>query len=75
MGNAGSNQPVSHHHGSTVSREHRHSKDHPPSSPGKEGQAFIFDKRPPSQKFVFQSSHEEEESYFAKVISIVQVSK
>lgn len=66
MGNAGSNQPVSHHHGNTVSREHRHSKDHPPSSPGKEGQVFIFDKKP-SQKLVFQSSHEEEEPYFAKV--------
>lgn len=68
MGNAGSNQPVGHHHSTTVSREHRHSKDHPPPSPGKEGQAFVFDKKP-SQKLVFQSSHEEEESYFAKVIS------
>ncbi|RLU22822.1 hypothetical protein DMN91_005100 [Ooceraea biroi] len=67
MGNAGSNQPVSHHHGSSVrDREHRHSKDHPPPSPGKEGQAFVFDKKP-SQKLVFQSSHEEEESYFTKV--------
>lgn len=68
MGNAGSNQPVSHHHGSTVrdNREHRHSKDHPPPSPGKEGQAFVFDKKP-SQKIVFQSSHEEEEAYFTKV--------
>ncbi|KAL6260405.1 5'-AMP-activated protein kinase subunit beta-1 isoform X1 [Pogonomyrmex barbatus] len=65
MGNAGSNQPVSHHHGTTISREHRHSKDHPPASPGKEGQAFVFDKKP-SQKLVFQSSNEEEESYFAK---------
>ncbi|XP_011871897.1 PREDICTED: 5'-AMP-activated protein kinase subunit beta-2 isoform X1 [Vollenhovia emeryi] len=65
MGNAGSNQPVGHHHGTTVSREHRHSKDHPPPSPGKEGQAFVFDKKP-SQKLVFQSSHEEEEPYFAK---------
>ncbi|XP_020291173.1 5'-AMP-activated protein kinase subunit beta-1 [Pseudomyrmex gracilis] len=63
MGNAGSNQPVSHH--GTVSREHRHNKDHPPPSPGKDGQAFVFDKKP-SQKLVFQSSHEEEEPYFAK---------
>jgi len=69
MGNAGSNQPVSHHHNSTVSRdnrEHRHNKDLPPSSPGKEGQAFVFDKKP-VQKIVFQSSHEEEETYFTKV--------
>lgn len=65
MGNAGSNQPVI-HHGNAVNREHRH-KDHPPSSPGKEGQVFIFDKKP-SQKIVFQSSHEEEESYFTKVM-------
>lgn len=68
MGNAGSNQPVGHHHGTTVNREHRHNKDHPPPSPGKEGQAFVFDKKS-SQKLVFQSSHEEEEPYFAKVIS------
>ncbi|XP_077273758.1 5'-AMP-activated protein kinase subunit beta-1 [Temnothorax americanus] len=65
MGNAGSNQPVGHHHGTTVNREHRHGKDHPPPSPGKEGQAFVFDKKP-SQKLVFQSSNEEEEPYFAK---------
>nr|XP_034187615.1 5'-AMP-activated protein kinase subunit beta-1 [Osmia lignaria]XP_034187616.1 5'-AMP-activated protein kinase subunit beta-1 [Osmia lignaria]XP_034187617.1 5'-AMP-activated protein kinase subunit beta-1 [Osmia lignaria]XP_034187618.1 5'-AMP-activated protein kinase subunit beta-1 [Osmia lignaria] len=65
MGNAGSNQPVGHHHSSSTSREHRHIKEHPPPSPGKEGQAFVFDKKP-SQKLVFQSSHEEEEPYFAK---------
>lgn len=69
MGNAGSNPPVGHHHGSIANRDRRHSKDQPPPSPGKEGQAFIFDKRP-SQKLVFQSSNEEEESYFSKVISI-----
>ena len=66
MGNAGSNQPVN-HHGSAIAREsHRHSKDHPPPSPTKEGQAFVFAKKP-SQKLVFQSSNEEEEPYFTKV--------
>lgn len=69
MGNAGSNQPVSHHHSSNTSREHRHVKEYPPPSPGKEGHAFVFDKKP-SQKLVFQSSHEDEESYFAKVFLI-----
>ena len=68
MGNAGSNQPVSHHHSSNTSRE-RHVKEYPPPSPGKEGHAFVFDKKP-SQKLVFQSSHEDEESYFAKVFLI-----
>lgn len=66
MGNAGSNQPVGHHHSSNTTREHRHAKEYPPPSPGKEGQAFIFDKKI-NQKLVFQSSHEEEEPYFAKV--------
>ncbi|XP_076655011.1 5'-AMP-activated protein kinase subunit beta-1 [Halictus rubicundus] len=65
MGNAGSNHPVGHHHGGSSGREHRHTKEHPPPSPGKEGQAFVFDKKP-SQKLVFQSSHEDEEPYFAK---------
>ncbi|XP_046738279.1 5'-AMP-activated protein kinase subunit beta-1 isoform X1 [Diprion similis] len=66
MGNAGSHAPG--HHSSSVVREghHRHGKDHPPSSPGKDGQAFIFDKKP-SQKLVFQSSHDEEEPYYTKV--------
>lgn len=68
MGNAGSNHPVG-HHSSSSSREHRHTKEHPPPSPGKEGQAFVFDKKP-SQKLVFQSSHEDEEPYYAKVCSI-----
>ncbi|XP_076239979.1 5'-AMP-activated protein kinase subunit beta-2-like [Calliopsis andreniformis] len=63
MGNAGSNQPVSHHHGGSTGREHRHTKEHPPPSPGKEGQAFVFDKKP-SQKLVLQSS--EEEPYYAR---------
>lgn len=66
MGNAGSNQPVSHHHGNVASREHRRNKDHPPPSPGKEGQAFVFDKKP---SLLFHSSQEEEESYFTKVTS------
>lgn len=65
MGNAGSNHPVGHHHGGSSARDHRHTKDHPPPSPGKEGQAFVFDKKP-SQKLVFQSSHEDEEPYFTK---------
>ncbi|XP_033225042.1 5'-AMP-activated protein kinase subunit beta-1 isoform X2 [Belonocnema kinseyi] len=68
MGNAGSNQPVGHHHGSNTSRDsyhHRYSKDHPPPSPNKDDQAFIFDKKA-NQKIVFQSSHEEEEPYFTK---------
>ncbi|XP_015115610.1 5'-AMP-activated protein kinase subunit beta-1 [Diachasma alloeum] len=66
MGNAGSNQQVGHHHGSTVTKDtHRHSKEQPPPSPSKEGQAFTFAKKP-SQKLVFQSSHEEEEPYFTK---------
>lgn len=66
MGNAGSNQPVN--HGNQIVREtHRHSKEHTrPSSPGKDGQAFTFSKKP-SPKLVFQSSQEEEEPYFTKV--------
>lgn len=66
MGNAGSNQTVS--HGSISSRDsHRLTKDHPPPSPVKnEGQAFVFDKKP-NQKLVLQSSNEEEEPYYSKV--------
>lgn len=52
MGNAGS--------GGSRDRQ----KSDPPHSPSKEDQAFVFDKKP--NKLVFQSSHEEEEPYFAK---------
>lgn len=64
MGNAGSNQPVNHHAGNS-SYHRRLSRDHPPPSPSKEGQPFVFDKAP-NQKHVFQS-HEEDETYFTKV--------
>ncbi|XP_032452487.1 5'-AMP-activated protein kinase subunit beta-2 isoform X2 [Nasonia vitripennis] len=70
MGNAGSNQPVSHHHSASSHREvhNRHSKEHhPPPSPGKDGQAFVFDKKP-NKNIVFQSSNEEEEPYFTKEV-------
>ncbi|KAI4489586.1 hypothetical protein M0802_011023 [Mischocyttarus mexicanus] len=63
MGNAGSNQAVSHSH-NHPGRD-RHGKEHAPSSPGKEGQAFVFDKKP-DQKLVFQSSNEEDEPYYTK---------
>lgn len=55
MGNAGSNVRERHKPGELVA----------PPSPSKEGQAFIFDKKP-NPKLVFQSSHEEDETYFAK---------
>lgn len=66
MGNAGSNQTVSHSH--TSGRDHRHGKEHAPPSPGKESQAFVFDKKS-NQKLIFQSSHEEEEPYYTKVFN------
>lgn len=65
MGNAGSNQTVGHGH---TSGRDRHTKEHAPPSPGKEGQAFVFDKKP-NQKLVFQSSHEEGEPYYTKVLN------
>lgn len=69
MGNAGSNQAVS--HGSSVIKEtHRHSKEHPPSSPNKDGRAITFANKP-NPKLVFQSSNDEEESYFSKVIASI----
>jgi len=55
MGNAGSNTRDRHKSGDAIA----------PSSPGKDGQAFVFDKKP-NTKLVFQSSHEEEEPYYAK---------
>ncbi|KAJ8926402.1 hypothetical protein NQ314_021188 [Rhamnusium bicolor] len=56
MGNAGS---------SGVHRERQKSSDTAPSSPLKEGQAFIFDKKP-ENKLHLQSSQEDEDSYFSK---------
>lgn len=53
MGNASSNTRDRHKSGDTIV----------PSSPGKDGQAFVFDKKP---KLVFQSSHDEEEPYYTK---------
>ncbi|KAK0079512.1 hypothetical protein PV325_001165 [Microctonus aethiopoides] len=64
MGNAGSNQAVS-HSSSVVKETHRHSKEHPPSSPNKDGRAITFANKP-NPKLVFQSSNDEEESYFSK---------
>ncbi|XP_057327920.1 5'-AMP-activated protein kinase subunit beta-1 [Microplitis mediator] len=65
MGNASSNQP-GHHHGSAITKDtHRQSKDHPPPSPGRDGQAFTFSKKP-NKKLVFQTSNEEEEPYLSK---------
>ncbi|GLH12209.1 hypothetical protein R5R35_008831 [Gryllus longicercus] len=55
MGNAGSN----------TRERHKPGENMPPSSPGKDSQAFVFDKKP-SPKLVFQSSNEEEEPYFSK---------
>lgn len=55
MGNAGSNTRDRHKSGDAIA----------PSSPGKDDQAFVFDKKP-NPKLVFQSSHEEEEPYYAK---------
>ncbi|XP_046388891.1 5'-AMP-activated protein kinase subunit beta-1 [Ischnura elegans] len=53
MGNAGSNSRDRHKSGDGM----------PPSSPGKDGQAFIFDKKP--NKLVIQNSNEDEEAYYA----------
>lgn len=66
MGNAGSNQPVIHHSSQVVKEPHRHSKEHHPPSPGKDGQAFTFAKKP-NPKLVFQSSQDEDDTYFSKV--------
>ncbi|XP_066598387.1 5'-AMP-activated protein kinase subunit beta-2 [Prorops nasuta] len=65
MGNASSNQPVGHHQVSTSSREYRNSRENPLVSPSKEGQAFVFDKKP-GRKLVFQSSHDDDDAYFGK---------
>lgn len=55
MGNAGS---------SGAPRERQKSGDTAPSSPSKEGQAFIFDKK--IEKLNFQGLQEDEEPYFTK---------
>lgn len=56
MGNAGS---------SGAPRERQKSGDTAPSSPSKEGQAFVFDKKV-ENKLNFQGLHEDEEPYFTK---------
>lgn len=56
MGNAGS---------SGAPRERQKSGDTAPSSPSKEGQAFVFDKKI-ENKLNFQGLHEDEEPYFTK---------
>lgn len=58
MGNAGSSGPPR--------GDRQKSSDTAPSSPMKEGQAFVFDKKP-EVKLVFQGSQEEEEPYYTKV--------
>lgn len=55
MGNAGSSARERHKGGELA----------PPPSPGKDSQAFVFDKKP-NTKLVFQSSNEEEEPYYTK---------
>jgi 5'-AMP-activated protein kinase regulatory beta subunit len=55
MGNAGSNIPRERHKSSST--------DIIPGSPSKEGQAFVFEKKPDS-RLVFQTSDEGEEPYF-----------
>lgn len=57
MGNAGSSGPPR--------GDRQKLSDTAPSSPMKEGQAFIFDKKPDT-KLVFQGSQEDEEPYYTK---------
>jgi 5'-AMP-activated protein kinase regulatory beta subunit len=56
MGNAGSGG---------APRDRQKLGDPVPSSPSKDGQAFIFDKKP-EHKLVFQSSQDDEEPYFTR---------
>ncbi|RZC39958.1 AMPKBI domain containing protein, partial [Asbolus verrucosus] len=56
MGNAGSGG---------APRERQKPGETVPSSPSKEGQAFIFDKKP-ENKLVYQSSQDDEEPYFTR---------
>lgn len=55
MGNAGSGG---------APRERQKSGETVPSSPSKDGQAFVFDKKP--DKLLFQGSQEDEDSYYSK---------
>lgn len=57
MGNAGSSGPPR--------GDRQKQNDMAPSSPMKEGQAFVFDKKPDS-KLVYQGSQEDEEPYYTK---------
>lgn len=57
MGNAGS--------GAGRDKQKSGDANIPPHSPGKDEQAFVFDKKPES-KLVFQSSQDEEEPYYTK---------
>lgn len=60
MGNAGSNLPRERHKGS---------HDLIPGSPLKDGQAFVFDKKPDqTHRLVFQRSEEEAEPYYSKSV-------
>lgn len=57
MGNAGSNPPRE--------RMKTGSGEIAPPSPSKDGQAFVFDKKP-EPRLSYQGSHEEDAPYFAK---------
>lgn len=59
MGNAGSNVPRERHKSS--------SSDIIPGSPNKDGQAFVFEKKPDS-RLLLQGSNEEEEPYYTKPV-------
>ena len=50
------------------SRERHKSGDIPPNSPGKESQAFVFDKKP--NKLVYQASGDDEDFLNSKVLVI-----
>lgn len=61
MGNAGSNLPRERHKSG--------SHDPIPGSPLKDGQAFVFDKKPdPNHRLVFQRSEEDAEPYYSKSV-------
>lgn len=61
MGNAGSNLPRERHKSG--------SHDPIPGSPLKDGQAFVFDKKPdPNHRLVYQRSDEDAEPYYSKSV-------
>lgn len=60
MGNAGSNIPR---------ERHKSSSSDMPSSPVKDGQAFVFDKNVDKSIQYQGSSHEEEEPYYTKPVT------